>query len=102
MNYVGVRTAGRFQVLLTILKVAALASILGLGFAAAGSRAGEPSVIASPVHGALIGFLTALVPVMAAYNGFQFLGSVGGEVSPKRNIPRAVILGTSLVIFYMS
>ena len=36
---------------------------------------------------------------MAAYNGFQHLGSVGGEVlNPRKNLPRAAILGTSLVI----
>jgi basic amino acid/polyamine antiporter, APA family len=36
---------------------------------------------------------------MAAYNGFQMLGPVGGEVShPQRNIPRAAILGSLLVI----
>jgi len=46
-----------------------------------------------------VAFLTALVPVMAAYNGFQNLGSVGGEVlNPRKNLPRAAILGTSLVI----
>jgi APA family basic amino acid/polyamine antiporter len=36
---------------------------------------------------------------MLAYNGFQALGQVGGEISdPQRNIPRAVILGSLLVI----
>ena len=100
MNYLGVRTAGRFQVFLTVLKVAAMGMILGLGFAAKSSVGSEPTVVASRAHGALVGFLTALVPVMAAYNGFQHLGSVGGEVlDPKRNLPRAAILGTSLVIF---
>src|SRR5215469_17191834 len=33
MNYLGVRTVGRFQVLLTALKLAAVVLILGLGFA---------------------------------------------------------------------
>jgi APA family basic amino acid/polyamine antiporter len=36
---------------------------------------------------------------LAAYNGFQYLGQLGGEVlNPKKNIPRAVVVGTSLVI----
>jgi APA family basic amino acid/polyamine antiporter len=36
---------------------------------------------------------------MAAYNGFQTLGPLGGEVSdPQKNIPRAAILGSLLVI----
>ena len=99
LNYLGVRTAGRFQVFLTALKVATVAAILALGLAAKSSSGAQPAFIASPAHGALAAFLTALVPVMAAYNGFQFLGSVGGEIiNPKKNLPRAVILGTSLVI----
>jgi basic amino acid/polyamine antiporter, APA family len=36
---------------------------------------------------------------MLAYNGFQFLGSVGGEVlDPGKNLPRAAIGGTAAVI----
>jgi len=73
--------------------------ILGLGFAAKNAIAIDRSVVTLS-HGALVAFLTALVPVMAAYNGFQGLGPLGGEVlNPGRNLPRAAILGTSLVIF---
>ncbi len=99
LNYLGVRTAGRFQVFLTALKVAAVAAILVLGLTARGFTGVQPAFFASPTHGAIVAFLTALVPVMAAYNGFQNLGSVGGEVlNPRKNLPRAAILGTSLVI----
>ena len=99
MNYLGVRTAGRFQTLLTALKIVAVALILGLGFAGKTTSAVEGSVFTLP-QGSLVAFLTALVPVMAAYNGFQGLGPLGGEVlNPKQNLPRAAILGTSLVIF---
>ena len=36
---------------------------------------------------------------MAAYNGFQMLGPLGGEISnPQKNIPRAAILGSLMVI----
>ena len=99
MNYLGVRTVGRFQVLLTVLKLAAVGLILGLGFAVKNANAVDTSVFTLS-HGALVAFLTALVPVMAAYNGFQGLGPLGGEVlNPARNLPRAAILGTSLVIF---
>jgi basic amino acid/polyamine antiporter, APA family len=38
--------------------------------------------------------LTALVPAMWAYNGFNDLGDLGEEIQhPGRNIPRAIILG---------
>jgi APA family basic amino acid/polyamine antiporter len=99
MNYLGVRTVGRFQIFLTALKLAAVALILGLGFAAKNAIAVDRSAFTLS-HGALVAFVTALVPVMAAYNGFQGLGPLGGEVlNPGRNLPRAAILGTSLVIF---
>lgn len=40
-----------------------------------------------------------LVPVMAAYNGFQSLGCIGEEVTnPQKNIPRAAIFGSLVVI----
>jgi len=81
------------------LKVSTVAAllILGLTLGSPGASAHEP--VAAPVHGPLIALLTALVPVMMAFNGFQYLGSVGGEiVNPGRNLPRAAILGTSCVI----
>jgi APA family basic amino acid/polyamine antiporter len=99
MNYLGVRTVGRFQTFLTTLKLVAVALILGMGFAGKNASGVDTSVFTLP-HGSLVAFLTALVPVMAAYNGFQGLGPLGGEVlNPKRNLPRAAILGTSIVIF---
>ncbi len=99
LNYLGVRTVGRFQVFLTALKVATVAALLVLGLAAKSPSAPQQAFIASPAHGPLVALLTALVPVMAAYNGFQNLGSVGGEIlKPGKNLPRAAILGTSLVI----
>ena len=99
MNYLGVRTAGRFQVALTTLKVLAVAAILGLGFLAGGHSAAHTAEGVAPLHGVWTGCLLALVPVMAAYNGFQFLGSVGGEVAnPETNLPRAAIAGTTLVV----
>jgi APA family basic amino acid/polyamine antiporter len=40
-----------------------------------------------------------LVPVMAAYNGFQSLGCIGEEITnPQKNIPRAAIFGSLVVI----
>ena len=99
LNYLGVRTVGRFQVVLTGLKVATIAAILIMGAAASRSMGSRTALIPPSSHGPIAAFLLALVPVMAAYNGFQHLGSVGGEVvNPKRNLPRAAILGTSLVI----
>jgi amino acid transporter len=44
--------------------------------------------------GTISGLLTALVPAMWAYNGFNDLGDVGEEiVEPQKNIPRGIFLG---------
>ena len=99
LNYVGVRTAGHFQVFLTALKVVTVVAIISLGLMARSSIGGQPAFIASPTRDIVTAFLTALVPAMLAYNGFQFLGSIGGEVlNPKKNLPRAAIGGTAIVV----
>jgi len=59
----------------------------------------HPVLITSPAQDSIGAILMAIVPAMAAYNGFQTLGPLGGEISnPGRNIPRAAILGSLLVI----
>jgi amino acid transporter len=48
--------------------------------------------------GTIGAFLTALVPAMWAYNGFNDLGDLGEEIlRPQKNIPRAIILGLLIV-----
>jgi APA family basic amino acid/polyamine antiporter len=99
INYLGVRTAGHFQIFLTSLKVAAVVAIVIFGLTLGKLSGFHPSPIASPAQNSIGAILIAFVPAMAAYNGFQVLGSVGGEVSdPQRNIPRAAIVGSLLVI----
>ena len=103
LNYLGVRTVGYLQILLTAVKVLIMVAIVILGVVATGSPAAGSApgtaFIPSSSHGAIAAFLMALVPVMAAYNGFQGLGRVGGELlNPGQNLPRAAIMGTSLVI----
>lgn len=100
LNYFSVRMSGAVQILLTIFKAGTILAII-VGGVAYGSRMG-------PVHGAasapvatfksLLALLTALVPAMWAYNGFNDLGDLGEEiVDPHKNIPRA-ILGGLLII----
>ncbi len=99
INYLGVRTAGHFQIFLTSLKVAAVVAIVILGLALGTHRDIHLAPNTWPIQDSIGAVLTAIVPVMAAYNGFQTLGTLGAEVSdPQRNIPRAAILGSLLVI----
>lgn len=100
INYFGVRSAGRVLTVLTGLKVAAIASIVVLGLTLGKVNSIHSQLAAAvPPSGGVGAFLTALVPVMFAYNGFSALGMVGGEiVSPRKNIPRAAILGVLVVV----
>jgi APA family basic amino acid/polyamine antiporter len=101
INYFGVRTAGRFQILITGLKVAAIVLIIVVGLTVK-TTGGMLAAMgnAGPAYRSVSAFLAALVPVMLAYNGFQTLGHVGGEIAdPQRTIPRAAIVGVLTVVF---
>ncbi len=84
----------------TVLKYGAL---LGLGLFA--FTAGTPAPAAEPtvVVVTASAVLTALVRIMWAYDGWSNLSFIGGEVKdPGRNMPRALIIGTSsIVVVYL-
>jgi basic amino acid/polyamine antiporter, APA family len=95
INYLSVRFGGAVQVLLTCLKMGTI-----LGIVIAGVLFGrQHGVEVAPVithwgWGTTGAVLTALVPAMWAYNGFNDLGDLGEEiVHPQKNIPVAIILG---------
>jgi amino acid transporter len=104
INYFGVRTAGQFQVVITGLKVAAIILIIGLGFTLKQIGSLPPMTSYLPEHRGAGAFLSALVPVMLAYNGFQNLGLIGGEVTnPQKTIPRAAVYGVlTVVVLYFA
>ncbi len=95
INYLSVRFGGSVQVLLTSLKMGAILLIV-IGGVLFGKHAAAEAVplVSSLGFGAIGAVLTALVPAMWAYNGFNDLGDLGEEIEhPERNIPRAIILG---------
>ena len=95
INYLSVRLGGAIQVLLTCLKMGTILVIVIAGVLFGRSHAIEASPLVSPWSWGTIGaVLTALVPAMWAYNGFNDLGDLGEEIEhPQRNIPTAIILG---------
>jgi APA family basic amino acid/polyamine antiporter len=102
INYRGVRWAARAQNILTLLKFAGLAVLIGSSF-----------LYKTPVRlkvddwgaGALTthGLVMALLGCFLAYDGWQYIALVAGEVrEPSRNIPRSIALGTaSVVLLYL-
>src|SRR5580658_5558326 len=105
INYLSVRFGGSIQVLLTSLKIGAILVIVVAGMLfgkphaivanSLATHAGPGSLGLGPLGWGTIGaVLTALVPAMWAYNGFNDLGDLGEEIQhPEKNIPRAIILG---------
>lgn len=103
LNYIGVKKAGEFQLFFTILKVAMIAAIAVLGFAAASGGWQNFATHFQGAVGGMPGFMAALVAALWAYDGWNDLNMVGGEIrDPERSIPRALIMGVAIVaILYM-
>ncbi|HVH71937.1 MAG TPA: amino acid permease, partial [Candidatus Dormibacteraeota bacterium] len=100
INYLGVRLAGRLQVVLTALKISAILAVVVLGFLFAGKRppSAQPLFPSSLNVGLLAGFLTAMVGALWAYDGWMDLTFAGSEIiEPQKNIPRALVGGTVTV-----
>jgi basic amino acid/polyamine antiporter, APA family len=98
VNYVGVRKAGNFQLVLTTLKVAMIALIILAGFSAATGGWSNFGTTFLGAKGGMAGFMAALVAALWAYDGWNDLNMVSGEVSnPERNIPIALIAGVAIV-----
>src|SRR5580692_3883535 len=95
INYLSVRFGGSVQILLTSLKMGAILLIVIGGVLFGKHVATEAAPVVSPLgFGAIGAVLTALVPAMWAYNGFNDLGDLGEEIqNPQKNIPIAIILG---------
>jgi APA family basic amino acid/polyamine antiporter len=99
VNYFSVRMSGAIQILLTSLKIGAILVIIfgGIFFAHRHAAVAEAHPVSLGI-GTLGALLTALVPAMWAYNGFNDLGDLGEEiVQPQKNIPRAILLGLGTV-----
>jgi len=99
-NYVGVRWSALVLNLTTAAKYGALALLVVVAFAAGHGDWGHFAGIV-PATGTLDAglFGLALVSVLWAYDGWADVSFVGGEVrDPRRNLPRALILGTAAVV----
>lgn len=99
VNYFSVKLSGGIQVLLTSLKVGTLVIIAFGALLLGHPTEAAATSLAHPMGFGLVGaLLTALVPAMWAFNGFNDLGDLGEEIrQPEKNIPRAILLGLMLV-----
>src|ERR1700736_3969338 len=103
LNYIGIKKAGDFQLVFTLLKVAIILSVVVIGFSYSGGSWRNFAGSFTGAKGGMAGFMAALVAALWAYDGWNDLNMVSGEIrDPERNIPRALIFGVALVgILYM-
>ena len=99
-SYRSVRGASAMQGAATLGKVGALAAIVVTAFLFGDGNAGAFAAGApAPAEARWSGVGLALVAALWAYNGFQDMLPVAGEVrDPRRALPRALIAGTAIVV----
>jgi APA family basic amino acid/polyamine antiporter len=102
LNVLGVRRSGAVQTAFTAAKLAVLATLIFAGLALGhGSWANFRSALSTQAAGGtvLAGFGLAVIAALWAYDGWNNLSMVAGEVEkPQRNIPAALIGGALLVL----
>ena len=98
LNYIGVKKAGEFQLVFTILKVVMIAGVAFVGFTAASGTWRNFGTHFAGATGGIAGFMAALVAALWAYDGWNDLNMVSGEIrNPERSIPVALIAGMAIV-----
>ena len=105
LNCLGVRPGATTQNVLTLLKMAALAALIGAAFILPGGSAAnfQPLWPAGTVGQWIGPFGVAMVGVLWAYDGWIETTYVGSEIKdPGKTLPRSIIVSTLIVIaFYV-
>jgi len=103
LNYIGIKKAGDFQLVFTVLKILLIVVIVAVAFGAASGTWGNFGTSFSGAKGGMAGFMVALVAALWAYDGWNDLNMVAGEIKdPERSIPIALIVGVAIVaVAYM-
>lgn len=94
INWFGIRAGSIAQNILTVLKLAAVAALIGIGLVAGGA----PPLSAPPPALNPFAFGGLLLPVLFSYGGWAYINNIAGEVrEPQRTLPRALFFGMLLV-----
>ena len=98
LNYIGIRKAGDFQLVFTTLKVGIILAIVFVGFSSSAGTWRNFATVFSGAKGGMAGFMAALVAALWAYDGWNDLNMVAGEIRrPERSIPIALVVGVGIV-----
>jgi len=104
LNYVGIKRAGDFQLVFTLLKIAMIVTIVAVGFSFHSGTFAHFKEEFTGATGGIHGFMLALIAALWAYDGWNDLTMVSSEVkNPQRNLPLALIFGVGTVaVLYLS
>ena len=95
INCLGVKTGGRTQSALMVMKIIAIATLVIAGLALTQPHA----TVSTTETTSLASFGAAMIPVLFAYGGWQTANFVAAEVTqPERNLPRALLIGVAGVV----
>ncbi|WP_263357447.1 APC family permease [Acidicapsa ligni] len=98
LNCLGIKKAGDFQVVFTVLKGVLILVIAGFCFGSSVGAWGNFATSLPHATGGLDGFMIALIATLWAYDGWNDLAMVAGEVKrPGRNLPIALVGGLFVV-----
>jgi hypothetical protein len=85
LNYIGIKRAGDFQLVFTFVKVAIILSIVVIGLGYSGGNWQNFAGSFTGAKGGMSGFMLALVAALWAYDGWNDLNMVSGEIrNPER------------------
>jgi APA family basic amino acid/polyamine antiporter len=95
----GVRVGGSLQVTVTALKISLIGGVIVAGLVSSRGSVSNFHVSMAAHPGGIEGFFVALVAALWAYDGWNNAGMLGSEIEhPQRNLPRALIIGTSCMM----
>jgi basic amino acid/polyamine antiporter, APA family len=106
VNCLGVKPGGRVQSVLMVLKIAAIAALVGAGLflVRAPKPILHPILDRPPGFDLVTAFGAAMVPVLFSYGGWQTTNFIAGEIrDARRNLGRALLIGVAaVVVLYVS
>ena len=101
INCLGVKLGSRLQSVLMVLKIAAIAGLIGAGLFLVRSPHPllHPVLDRAPSFDLLTAIGAAMVPVLFAFGGWQTTNFIAEEIKdPRKNLSRALVFGVAGVI----
>ncbi len=105
VNYFGIEFGSLTQNVFTVLKLGALAGLVGAGLwlgtgkLTSAETASQSVWTTESTWGILAAFGAALTPVLFAHGGWQHANHIAGEIKqPSRNLPLSLLMGVGIVV----